>query len=343
MTGWLIFYTISFSLLLLPRKTIPYIYPFVFFVFVGFRDNIGTDCPTTLDAVERSYMPLDNFLLNFEGFRALDLEFNHKLIAMVMSSLDLELRWFFVFLAGIEAVIIYYILKKVNNRRVFLLYFICLFSINYAMNTMRQGICFLFVVLAFTFEIKSFKHSKLWSVLSYFFGVASHYASSIIVAMCAFKIKKMATYVAIAVLLVLASIFVDFDMLDSRYGGAEGKYGLKGMGIRLFVFLGYYLFTSKKLVKENYFTQESMTLLMVMAMIPVIDAFVRLFNFYVYLLCFKNVIKLDYRMMSRNTMSTLAFFPLLALFLEFFEIVRTPVISSAGIWFPYSNWILEVL
>lgn len=336
MIGWFLFYVLSFLLLLTSRKQISTLYPILFFIFVGFRDNIGTDYTTTAEVIERSYMPLSDFLLNFEGYRFFDLEFSHKIIAMVMGTFNLPMKYYFVILSGIEAIIIHFMLRYSNNTKVILLYFVCLFSINYPMNTMRQGLCFIFILLAFFLEKKN---KRFGTYVSYCLALVSHYGSSIIVFFNFFKIKSFKTYIIIGLMLLLIIQFIDLDLLDKRYSSAEGKYGLSGMGLRLYLFAGYYIYSSKKLLGQSFKSQETITLMMILVMIFFKDPFVRLFNFYVYLLCFKNVISLDGEKIIGEKLRISIFFPLIALFLEFFEILRTPYISTAGAWFPYSNWL----
>jgi hypothetical protein len=343
MLGWVFFYILSFSLLAGSKKLIAYLYPFFYWIFVGFRNNIGTDYPLNLVVVERSYRPFNEIAENFYGYNALDLEVLHKFIAMTMNSFMLPLQFYYVIVAGIEAIVMHFIFKNTRNTKLFLIYFICLFSINYAMNTARQGLCFIFIILAFLFENKKniSKHTKILSIVSYILAAASHYASLIIIMLSYVKIKKIRTYFFVFVLLLIVARFVDLDLLESRYGGAEKAYEFGGFGLRIYLFAFIVLYTSKKLIGEGVKTQDNIFLLILMLAIFISHPFVRLFFFYTYLLAFKCLIKADSGAITGVRFKTALIFPLIAFGFELLEIIRTPFISGAGVWFPYSNWLFN--
>lgn len=340
MLGWLIYFLLTFGLLLTNKRIIQIVYPFSFWIFVGFRDNIGTDYPLTLDSLERSYMAFSEIATNFYGFNMLDMEANSKILAMVMCEFNMGLKWYYVLVAGIEAIIMHYILKQCVNTKLFLLYFICFFSITYPMNGIRQGLCFMFVVLACFLEHKG---KLIQKYCSYILGMLSHYGSGLVVVFMMFKINKLKTYIILAVLVMIVYYYIGFDMLDARYdpSGSQAGYARKGLGLRMYLFFFFVVYTAKKIINRDVVSRENVIAFVLMMGTLIYNPIMRLNGIYTNWLAFNILINADNKVIKRKEL--LYMFPSSALFFELFEICRTPYIPGAGIWFPYSNWILSIL
>jgi len=336
MFGWFVFYILSFSLLITNKKVITFVYPIFFWIFVGFRDNIGTDYPFNLNAITRSYIPFKDFITESDTYSWFDLELLNKFVAMLLYELNLKVKYYYVFVAGIEALIICYILRKCNNTKLFLLYFICFFTISLPMNATRQGLCFLFAVLAFFFESRNKIPQRY---ISYLLGALSHYASTGVTAFMCFKTKNIKSLIVLIVLVLFLYHYIDLDAMSSRYDSALTAYKIQGLGLRIYLYCFLVVYPARKVLKWDYFTYENVLLYILMIGVFVSGPFIRLYNFYNHLMAFYILAYADRKQVINKNIMLL--FPFAALFFELFEIIRTPYIPTAGVWFPYANWLFD--
>lgn len=343
MFGWILFYFLSFSLLACSKKVVQFVYPFFFWIFVGFRDNIGTDYPLTLISVERSYMPFSEISTNFFGYNIIDLEATHKFIAMFMCSLNAPMRVYYVILAAIEAIIIGYIIKKSKHYRLFLFFFICIFSINYPMNAVRQGLSLILVVLAVFLENQDgvIRNNRFKSYLATFLAVASHYGSMIVPVFYSLKINKFRSYVFAGIIAAAAFAIITFlgqDMLGDRYEDTDEVYRISG-GLRLFLFAIVLAFTYVAVIGRGVKNQDFIILIALLVGVFLHNSLLRVYFMFANVLAFKMLIIVDKQVLSPSKRSALLLYPFVAFAFELLEIIRTVPISGTGVWFPYANWL----
>lgn len=342
MLGWILFYILSFSLVAAPKKISQIAYPFLFWIFVGFRDNIGTDYPLTLMSVERSYLPFSDIALNFFGYNALDLEAVHKFIAMFMCSFGMQLNYYYVILAGIEAMIISYLLQKSYHYKLVLVFLICIFTINYPMNAVRQGLSFLLVVLAILISTKKTgkEKSKIYSTLMYLLGALSHYGSMPALVLYYFKFNNIRYYFIAAVIFLISVCYIDYDLISTRYGVEDSDiiYQFSG-GFRLILFVSILMYAYKTVLKRRYNSQDIIILLGLLIGVFVHATLLRIFVMYANILIFKILFESDDVFISKKQKYALLCYPLIFFAFEILEILRTPKIAEAGVWFPYDNWL----
>lgn len=338
MLGWLLFYLIAFLLYQSKKKKlITFVYPICYFIFVGFRYYIGTDYPLLLPSIERSYKPFSDIAANFTGYNLLDLEAVYKIYATIMCELGLRIEYIYVFIAGTEALIMHYILRTCKKTRLFLWYFVCLGSLTFAHNASRQGLCLYFLILAIYLSLQN---KKIQTILSTILAICCHYGTAAVAVIPFLKPKYFKYFLLVIPAIYYLSQLLDSSMLDARYGGAVNIYDF-GIGYRIWINGFLLVYSSYKMIGRKWNSQENYFLYMMMVGCYIIHPIVRLLSFYNYVIAFSTLFAFDKINHNAKQYQWALVFPAICFLFEWFDIIRTPFISGAGIWFPYSNWLFS--
>lgn len=280
--------------------------------------------------------PFSDIVSNFTGYNLLDLEAVYKIYATFMCELGLRVEYIYVFIAGTEALIMYYILRNCKNSRLYLWYFVCLGSLTFAHNAARQGLCLYFLVFAIFLSLRG---KKIKTVLSSILAVCCHYGTAAVTILPFLKPKYIKYFLLVIPVYYFLSQQLDMDMLDARYGGAVNIYDF-GAGYRIWISGFVLVYSSYMMIGRKWNSQEYYFLYMMMVGCYIIHPIVRLLSFYNYVVAFSTLFVFDNMKYNKKQYQWALAFPAMCFLLEWFDILRTPFIPEAGVWFPYANWLL---
>jgi hypothetical protein len=338
MFPYIIYYFLSFSLLIFNKKWIPILFSILWFVFVGFRDAIGTDYFTALLGFERSYIDLTNIQDSFTGYNLVDMELVYKIISTFFYYLGIDAVGFYVVIAFFESVLIYYLLKKIKHKKILLVYFITMFTLNYPMNITRNG----FSVLILIFGLNYYSSERIKRVVSIIFSALSHYASIPIILLSSIQIKKLSSIILVTIIISVI-IYLFSDMIIVRWPTDDiGPYKFQGYGIKLIISTVLVLVINYFVVDHRLIKQENIILVLLMLVTYIYNPLARYNLYYSYVVLFGNLFQIDNRKISIDKIFLLLTFPLLTFFSEWLEISRFQPVSGLGNWIPYKNFIFNL-
>ena len=303
------------------------------FLFVGFRDGIGTDYFPVLVSFERNYIDFQNFAAGFTGYMLFDMEIVFKIIATPFYYLGVDMIGIHVVASFIEAILIYLLLKKIKHKKLLMLYFVFLFTLNYPMNITRNGLALLFLVFAANY----FRDEKGKKKLFTLFSALSHYSSIPIILVTTIRVKKVSTL--IVAVSVLSLIFYFFsDMLALRYPlGDLSGFKFEGYGIKLILGTILMLMINYFVVERRFLKQENIILIALMIGTYLFNPLARYNMFYTTFILFSNLFVIDQRKISLISMLLLFSMPVLHMFGEWLEISRFEPCIGCGSWLPYKS------
>jgi hypothetical protein len=336
MIPYLLYYFISLSILFFNKKLIPISYAVLWFFFIGFRDTIGTDYFSTLDAFQRSYIDFDNPFDSFYLYNLVDLELTFKILSTIIHYLGVKIEYAYILIAFFEALIIFLILSKVKHKHLFLIYFLTMYTLTYPMNAIRQG----FSVLILVYALNNFSNENyLKRISTILISCFTHYASIPIILLSSIRFKNIK--INIIILLIFLAIFYNFnEIINLRWPTeGEGNYKFKGYGIKLLVSTFFILIINYFVVERKFLTQQNIVLILLTIATYLYNPVLRLYSFYSFVVLFSNLFKLDKTKISINNILLLLSMPLLALFSEWLEISRFYPLIGTGNWLPYKSFL----
>ena len=333
MIPYLTYYLFSLSLLLVDKKYIPFFFSLGWFLFVGFRDGIGTDYFPVMESFERNYIDFQNFGASFKGYMLVDMELVFKIIATPFYYLGIDMIGIHVVTSFIESILIYFLLKKIKHKKLLMLYFVALFTLNYPMNITRNGLALLLLVFAANY----FRDEKGKKKLFTLFSALSHYSSIPLILLTTIRIKKVSTIIVGASIMFLIFYFF-LDMLALRYPiGQSGAMGFKGYGFKLILGTILMLMINYFVVERRFFKQENVIIIALMFGAYLFNPLARYNLFYTTFILFSNLFIIDDRKIGPNSRLMLLSMPLLMLFGEWLAIISYVQCYGCGSWLPFKS------
>lgn len=321
------------SLLLVDKKYIPLLFSLGWFLFVGFRDGIGTDYYPNLISFERNYIDFQNFGDSFTGYMLFDMELPFKIIATPFYYLGLDMIGIWIVVAFIEALLIYLLLKKIRHKRVLMLYFVALFTLNYPMNIARNGLALLVLI----FAVNYFREEGFKTRLFTLFAALSHYSSIPIILLSTIRLKKIST-VLISVSILSIIFYLFSNTLSLRYPLDEiSGYAFKGLAVKLLLGTILMLMINYFVVERRFLKQENLFLIALMVGTYIFNPLARYNMFYTSFILFSNLFAIDDRKIGPSSMLLLFSMPVLNIFGEWLEISRYVQCEDCGSWLPYKS------
>ena len=333
MTFYLLYYLYSLSLLLISKKWIPILFSLGWFLFVGFRDGIGTDYYPALVSFERNYIDFQNIKASFQGYALFDMELFFKVMATFFHYLNLKPIGIYVATAFVESVMIYFLLKKIKHKKLLMLYFVTLFTLNYPMNITRNGLALLFLI----FAVNYYSNSKSKRMLTIVMSTLSHYSSIPIILFSIIRINKVSTIVVASSVLALLFYFF-MDIISLRYPMDDiSGFEFKGYGVKLMLGTILTLGINYFVVERKFLRQENIFLIALMVATYLFNPIARYNMFYTCFILFSNIFTIDNRRISPFSMLLLFSMPVLIMFGEWLEIIRYESCLGCGDWLPYKS------
>lgn len=324
-------------MLLISKKWIPILFSLGWFLFVGFRDGIGTDYYPALVSFERNYIDFQNIEASFKGYMLFDMELFFKVIATFLYYLNLKPIGIYIVTAFVESVMIYLLLKKIKHKKLLMLYFVTLFTLNYPMNITRNGLALLFLIFAVNYYSNSNSNSKGKRILAIVMSTLSHYASIPIILLSIIRINKVSTILAASSFLALLFYFF-MDMISLRYPiGEISGWDFKGYGIKLALGTILTLSINYFVVYRKFLRQENIFLIALMVATYLFNPIARYNMFYTVFILFSNIFTIDNRKIGPFNMLLLFSMPVLIMFGEWLEIIRYESCLGCGDWLPYKS------
>jgi len=334
MIPYLLYYFIGLSIFFFNKKWIPISFSLLWFVFVGFRDAIGTDYYSTLGAIQRSYIDFENPALSFYSYNLVDLELSFKLIATVIHYCSNKVEYAYILIGFIEALIIFLILKKVKHKQIFLVYFLTMFTLNYPMNAIRQGFSLLILIFGLNYFSTGAYIKRNITIV---FSCLSHYASIPIIVLSGISFKNKIVSI-IALLLVVALFYTFGEMIILRWPTEDiTSYKFQGYGVKLIIQTLLILSINYFIVERKIFTQENVLLIALMIATYIYNPFIRLNTFYTFVVVFSDLFKIDNKILRKKNILLLFSIPFFTFFSEWLEISRFVPVSGLGHWLPYKS------
>lgn len=338
MIPYFLYFFLSLSILLANKKFIPILYSLIWFVFVGLRDGVGTDYYGTLKAIQRSYIDFENPIASFTGYYLVDTELIYKFMSTIFYYSQLDIIYVHVLIAAIQAILIYFLLKKVNHKKLLVIYFVALFTLHFPMNAQRQG----FSLLLLIFALNYFNYRKVKRAIFIFLSMMSHYASIPLILLSSMKIKNKKPVIIVGVLIAIFFYSIS-DLIIMRFpASAAIGYTNKGLGIKLIVGAFLLLMINYWVIKKRFWRQENIIIIALMLATYIYGPFGRYYHFYAHLILFSNLFALDSKRIGINSTVLLLTYPLFYSFTIWHEISRFIPFDGGGIWIPYKNLLFEL-
>jgi hypothetical protein len=333
MTPYLLYYLYSLFLLLIDKKLIPILFSLGWFLFVGFRDGIGTDYYPVMISFERNYIDFQDIEAAFKGYALVDMELLFKIIATFFHYLNLDMIGIHIVVSFIESILIYLLLKKIKHKKLLMLYFVTLFTLNYPMNITRNGLSLLILI----FAVNYFRNDKGKRLFFTVISTLTHYSSIPIILLTSIRIKKVSTIIiAFSVISLLSYFFINLISLRYPIDDISG-FEFKGYGIRLALGTILMLIINYFVVERKFLKQENVFLIMIMVVTFLFNPFMRYNMFYTTFILFSNIFFIDNRKISPISMLLLFSMPVLIMFSEWLEISRYETCLGCGSWLPYKS------
>jgi hypothetical protein len=334
MLPYLFYYFIAFSIFLLPSKYKPIFFSILWFVFIGFRDGIGVDYFSTLKTIERQVIDFKDISISFQGYNFFDAEIVYKIFATFFAIFNINVVYVLTFIAFVESIFIYHLIKNAKNKNFVIFIFVSIFSLHYPMNAMRQGFC----LLSLIFSNSYFKEkSSANSILFYIFSLISHYASIPIILLSRIKLDFRVLSAFIISLFVIY-LLLDIDTLMSRYSIDQiDAFTFKGNGLKLYLFTFLFIFFNNYILNKKIYDYENILIVVLFIATIKFNPVFRLYFFYLYYKVISECYKLDYSRISGLKKSTALIIPLLLFLFEWQEIFRFQPCLDCGDWLPYKT------
>lgn len=306
-------------------------------MFVGLRDGIGTDYFPIILSFERGYIDFNDIQAAFQGYMIVDLELLFKFFSTLVYYSNLDYSHIHIIVSGIEALLIYYLLKVGKNQTTLLvIVFTMTFFLNYPMNITRNGLALIFVIYAHNIKIK--KQGVIYRILA----MLSHYSSIPIILLTWIKIKKIRSVLIGSIFLIFVLYFFN-ELILKRYPLSESSaFSFKGYGIKLLLGTIFILLTNIYVIRRKIFCQENLILVALMIATYIFNPFNRYNMFYSYFIMYSNIFLLRGKKISPLATIILLLYPTLMLFSEWQEILRYRECIGCGNWIPYKNRIFSL-
>ncbi len=334
MLPYLVYYFFAFSIIFLPSKIKPLLFSILWFVFIGFRDGIGVDYFSTIKTIERQVIDFNDIAISFQGYNFFDAEIVYKIFATVFSNLGINILFILTFIAFIESIMIYLLIKTARNKNLIIIIVLLIFSLHYPMNAIRQGFCLISLIFA-----NNYFHDRLSikAQFIYIFSLISHYASMPIVLISRLKINVKVITLFIVSILVIYKL-LDIDTLTSRYSIDQiDAFTFKGNGLKLYLFTFLFILFNRYVLNKNFFDSENLFLFLLFITTINFNPFFRLYFFFLYYKIISECYKLDYSSISGLKKIITLLIPILLFVFEWQEIFRFQPCSDCGDWLPYKS------
>lgn len=331
---YFIYYIISFSILLLPSKFKALSFSILWFLFVGFRDGIGIDYYSTLTTLERQSIDFNDVALSFTGYNFFDAEIIYKIIATILNFSEVKMNYALTIITLFETIFIYYLIKKANNRNIFIFLILSTFSLHYPMNAIRQGFCLISLIFA-----NNYFQNKLGlnSIIFYIFSFLTHYASIPVVFLTRIKINVKSIIIPIIFLLIIVKM-LDVDTLLSRYSIDQiDAFTFKGSGLKLYLFVLLLFLLNYYVVNKKFFCSENLIIFIMLIVTINFNPFFRLFYFYLYYVLYSVFYQVEYSKLNSLRKIYLISIPFFLFIFEWQEIFRFQPCIGCGDWLPYKS------
>lgn len=262
-----------------------------------------------------------------------DMELPFKIIATPFYYLGVDMIGIWVVVSFIEALLIYLLLKKIRHKRVLMLYFVALFTLNYPMNIGRNGLALLVLI----FAVNYFREERFKTRLVTLFAALCHYSSIPIILLTTIRFKKISTIlISVSILSIIFYLFS--DMLSLRYPLDEKSgWAFKGLGVKLLLGTILMLMINYFVVERRFLKQENLILIALMVGVYLFNPLARYNMFYTTFILFSNLFVIDDRKIGPNSMLLLFSMPVLVIFGEWLEIFRYVQCEGCGSWLPYKS------
>lgn len=335
---YVIYYLSTIIILLFLRKrSATFFFILIWLVFVGFRSGNGVDWYTTMAMFERIYDISDQPLTLFVGYNLFDSELVYKSFGIFFHSINLDIKYSMLGVALLQSVFMFYLLKDSGDFRLTLYTLMCVFTMHFGFNAVRQGLC----LISFTaFVVTKDVYARRASL---FVSFISHWASLpviFLISICRRQVFdiKFICWLLLGFVVVSLAIFFNFEIIEARFSGAAGQYLFNGFGLKI-----YYLASTVAALffieKPAFYTRYLAALFFLTAVVFFDFNLIRYFLYYIYFSAlFISTLKL------RNASSRFLLILLstsIAIF-EWHEISRFVVCHDCGVWFPYQSLIFNI-
>lgn len=333
MTPYFLYFLLSVSLLFINKKFIPILYSIIWFVFVGLRDGIGTDYYGTLSSIQRSYIDIENPLNSLTGYNLVDAELIYKIISTIFHYSELDIIGVHILIAAIQALLIFFLLKKIRHKKLLVMYFVALFTLHFPMNAQRQGLSLLLLI----FGLNYFNSAKVKRTILIFFSLISHYASIPLILLSSIKIENKKKLILWSVIIFFIFYFL-IDLIMLRWpASASAGYENQGLGIKLIVGAILLLMINYWVIEKKFWRQENIIIIALLIATYLYGPFGRYYHFYAHLVLFSNLFVIDNKKIEISGVLLLLTYPLFYSFTVWHEISRFVPFYGGGVWIPYKN------
>lgn len=323
--------------LLLPNRLSLFVFPLVWFLFVGLRDGIGTDYYGTLLAVERGQINIEDPWSSFVGYNLVDSELVYKLISTFLFYSEIDIIYFHVLLAALEAFIIFALLRKAYHKKLLICYFMCLFTLHFPMNAQRQGFSLLILVYALNCLTEGSLQRRLWIFLS----MMSHYATIPLILILTINLKsKLILYFGSLIMFLVLFNFGDLLLLRWPTEASEG-YKSSGFGLKLI--FGVILLLTNNYLTNGYkiFTWKNFLITFLMIGTLLYGPMGRYYHYYALLISFSNLFLIGQGSLRYTHYFILLSYPIFFTMTVWHEVIRFVPFVGGGVWLPYKNLIFN--
>ncbi len=334
MLPYLVYYSFTFSIFLIPPKYKALAFSILWFIFVGLRNGIGVDYFSTLQTIERQVIDFDNIANSFTGYNFFDAEIIYKLIATFFSILEIKSIFINSFIAAIESIFLFLLIRTSKSKNLFILIIVLMFSLHYPMNAIRQGFCLIALIFANNYFDRKSSSS---AIIFYLFTLISHYASIPIILISRLKISFKILLVFNIFLIALVK-YLDLDTLMSRYSIDQiDQFTFKGNGLKLYLFTFLFILFNIYVNDKKLLNPENILIFILFTLTLLFNPVFRLYFFYLYYKLISTCYKLNFPPMSALKKITLLLIPFLLFLFEWQEILRFKPCLNCGDWLPYKS------